>query len=294
MHNYFELALGGAQFGMDYGVTNKVGTLTSDQVEELITKFIECGHKWIDTAPAYVDSESLIGDVTSGIERKISTKTVTVGVDETSDIKIMKLENGLAKSLSRLGERGIDILYLHQEELLNEEPIMAWLKTVKSRGKAKEIGASIYNYDALMENTDALKSLDWIQAPVNLFDQRILQDNTLSKLNHYGVKVQARSIFLQGILLNFKDSTIKIPDAIFEKLKRLHHDSLNSNFTVYEIIINFIKIIGVDSAVIGVTSMEELMQLHEAWAKPCFEYPYDKYACNNNPWILPTSWVKKK
>ena len=40
-----------------------------------------------------------------------------------------------------------------------------------------------------------------IQFPISIFDQRFIQDGTLKFLKSKGIKLFARSIFLQGLLL---------------------------------------------------------------------------------------------
>ena len=42
---------------------------------------------------------------------------------------------------------------------------------------------------------------DLIQAPLNIFDQRLINSGWLKKLKNMKIEVHARSIFLQGVLL---------------------------------------------------------------------------------------------
>ena len=42
---------------------------------------------------------------------------------------------------------------------------------------------------------------DMIQLPINVFDQRLDKNGTLSKLKEANIEIYARSIFLQGVLL---------------------------------------------------------------------------------------------
>ena len=52
---------------------------------------------------------------------------------------------------------------------------------------------------------------DIIQLPFSVFDQRLLQDGTLSTLKSLGIEIHARSIFLQGLLL------MKVKSCHFER-----------------------------------------------------------------------------
>ena len=63
-----KLAIGTAQFGLDYGVTNNFGKLTLDEANRVITKCRECGVYALDTAIDYGSSENTLGKI--GIEEQ--------------------------------------------------------------------------------------------------------------------------------------------------------------------------------------------------------------------------------
>jgi len=55
------LALGTAQFGSDYGITNRSGQVDPDEAGRILSLAHECGIDCIDTARLYGDSEAVIG-----------------------------------------------------------------------------------------------------------------------------------------------------------------------------------------------------------------------------------------
>lgn len=55
------MALGGVQFGLDYGVTNANGKVSENEAIAIIRHAITEGIQYIDTAAAYGDSERVIG-----------------------------------------------------------------------------------------------------------------------------------------------------------------------------------------------------------------------------------------
>ena len=55
------LAVGTAQFGMAYGVSNQTGIVNSSEAKLLLDKAFEFGARTIDTASAYGSSEDEIG-----------------------------------------------------------------------------------------------------------------------------------------------------------------------------------------------------------------------------------------
>ena len=55
------LALGTAQFGIEYGITNRRGKLREDEISKILSIADSRGVGGLDTAPAYGDSEALLG-----------------------------------------------------------------------------------------------------------------------------------------------------------------------------------------------------------------------------------------
>ena len=53
-----KLCLGSAQFGLDYGITNKKGKLDFNEVKEILGFAEDCGINYIDTAQDYGNAEN--------------------------------------------------------------------------------------------------------------------------------------------------------------------------------------------------------------------------------------------
>ena len=56
-----KLALGGAQFGMRYGIANATGQPPCSVIAQIFRKASKSGVSLIDTAQAYGDSEAVVG-----------------------------------------------------------------------------------------------------------------------------------------------------------------------------------------------------------------------------------------
>ena len=56
-----KLCLGTAQFGSIYGITNKLGQITSEQVSSLLCQAYNSGIYMLDTAQSYGNAEEVIG-----------------------------------------------------------------------------------------------------------------------------------------------------------------------------------------------------------------------------------------
>ena len=85
----------------------------------------------------------------------------------------------------------------------------------KDKGYVKKIGVSIYNPAQFYKTLDIIDP-DIIQFPLNILDQRFLNINF--SLFKKRIEFHARSIFLQGLLLN---DIKKLPKFFFPIKKKL-------------------------------------------------------------------------
>ena len=101
-----KLALGTAQFGLDYGVTNSEGKVQVEEVELILECAKENSINTLDTAASYGNSEEVLGSI--GIsDFQIITKTIPLknGVDEV--IKHFQ------QSLTFLNKSSVNGLLIH-------------------------------------------------------------------------------------------------------------------------------------------------------------------------------------
>jgi aryl-alcohol dehydrogenase-like predicted oxidoreductase len=82
--------------------------------------------------------------------------------------------------------------------------LLSWLLSLKERRLVENIGVSVYESTEL--DAIDLGMVDVIQLPYSIYDQRMSENGTLEMLRHNNIKVHARSVFLQGLLLTQPDS----------------------------------------------------------------------------------------
>ena len=103
---------------------------------------------------------------------------------------------------------------------------------------------------------------DVVQAPYNLFDQRLEKSGWLDRLYANKVIIQPRSIFLQGLLLC---SLNKVPKRFykFKLLWKKYHDWLKRyNLTILEANINFInQNKKISNFLIGIENVKQLSEI---------------------------------
>jgi aryl-alcohol dehydrogenase-like predicted oxidoreductase len=194
------IALGTAQFGMNYGITNNCGQVSQNQAIQILDQAHKAGFDTLDTAVAYGGSEQRLGEL--GVhDWKVISKipALPASVDNVSDWVYQQVRN----SLKRIGIRRLDGLLMHNpSDILGTQKAayVRSLRRVRDEGLARSIGYSIYSADDLYSLTRVFQP-DIVQAPFNIIDRRILTSGWLSRLADDGVRIHTRSAFLQGLLL---------------------------------------------------------------------------------------------
>jgi len=194
------LALGTAQFGLRYGITNATGQITRDAGAAILAHARANEIDMLDTAIDYGDSEQRLGEI--GIDGwNVVTKLPAIP-HGCPDVGAWS-QTLVSDSLSRLGIPRLHGLLLHRPtELLGEfgKGLTRALQQLKRDGLVAKIGVSIYEpaeLDALWTHVP----LDIIQAPMSVFDRRMHTSGWLDTVQRHGVELHTRSTFLQGLLL---------------------------------------------------------------------------------------------
>jgi len=195
-----KLALGTAQFGMRYGISNVSGKVSQEDGKAILKYAASAGIDIIDTAMAYGDSEQVLGNI--GVEGfKVVTKLPEIP-EHITDIEGWVIK-AVKDSVSRLGVESLYGLLLHRPGQLSEPKgvkILSVLRLLKELGIVKNLGVSVSapsEFDTLFDIYD----FDVVQCPFNLVDRRLVNSGWLRKLNTAGVEIHTRSSFLQGLLL---------------------------------------------------------------------------------------------
>ncbi|MCW7482147.1 aldo/keto reductase [Leptospira kanakyensis] len=196
------LALGTVQFGLKYGVANKVGRPDFVEIENILQVAKDNQIDLLDTAINYGDSESILGTI--GIsDFQVVTKLPEIPKDISNVLSwISRMVEG---SLERLRVSKIHAIMLHRSFDLQSdksELLYSSLLKLKEQGIVKKIGVSIYSYLEL-ETFFSRYPMDIIQTPYNLIDRGINRSGWLNRLRSMDVEIHSRSAFLQGLLLMY-------------------------------------------------------------------------------------------
>lgn len=260
---YSKLVIGGAQIGLNYGVSNTKGKLNSSEINRISLLAKKNNISYIDTASSYGNSEEVIGKYLNS-EWNIITKLSHISLKNNQDLIFKNIKNSFFNSLKNLNRNNIYGLLLHNTDQLkgdNGQEIWESLLELKKEGFVYKIGYSIYDPEEL-DDIYMNYEPDIIQAPFNIFDQRLRDSGWLEKLNKKEVEVHIRSIFLQGLLLMKPEDR---PKSFLKWGKAWDEwDSwlAKNEISALEACINFVFTHkNIDKVVIGINSSSEFSEI---------------------------------
>jgi aryl-alcohol dehydrogenase-like predicted oxidoreductase len=282
-----KIALGAAQLGGQYGITNTEPKLNEEKIEEIIFYAKNNGIKTIDTAINY-DSESYFSDIDLS-DLKINSKLPKVPA------RVKKINEWIRQkiyeSLENLDISDINCLFLHNPNQLFEkkgEEIWRSLENLKQEKLVKKIGVSIYDPYQL-DDIDFLYDFDVIQSPFNLLDRRLQHSGWFKKKEKKGIEVQVRSVFLQGLLLLKKE---KLPEEFFKWAELWEELDLflnNNNLSILDLLLSFIKSFEeIDTIVLGIDNLMQLKEIINAMNIEINHFP--KIYSQDENLINPLNW----
>jgi aryl-alcohol dehydrogenase-like predicted oxidoreductase len=285
-----KLALGTAQFGLDYGISNSTGKTSLDEVKRIVSHARGRGVDTLDTASAYGDSEELLGNIgVSGWD--VVSKIPPFQKNDMCGKKWV--QQHLRKSLERLRIERVDGLLLHRaSDLLGEEgsQIAAGLREAKSDGLVRKVGYSIYSPQPL-EDLVRIMPPDLIQVPFNVLDQRIVTSGWLNRLVEIGAEVHIRSVFMQGLLLMTPEKRPPVFSKWNELLLRWDTAVGGCGEQALALCLGFAKTHpSISRIVVGVESLRHLDQLLEIWELAA---PFDAsgLASHDPELVEPSNWI---
>jgi len=193
-----KLAIGTAQFGLNYGISNNQGQVCPNEVSKILALAKHENINTLDTAPAYGDSEKVLGG--TGITAQFNIVSKVPALND-KDINIEQYVNA---SIQQLNIETLSAVLFHQvEDIISSTHAKSRfnaLLALKKQNKINKIGISVYTPEQLKFCVNNYP-IDIVQLPLNCFDQRFINTGWLEKLADKKIEIHARSIFLQGLLL---------------------------------------------------------------------------------------------
>ena len=286
-----KLAIGTAQFGMDYGIGSSPGKVNISEVKKILEYAKLTNIDMLDTASAYGKSEKILGEL-SVDEFKVLTKTRHFNIPKITDDALNLLNRDFEKSLKDLKlDSMYGLLIHHADDLMKPgaSKIIEFINNLKKTNKIRKIGVSIYENKHLsfvLENFD----IDLVQLPLNIFDRRLIDNGMLKLLSQKGLEVHARSIFLQGLILMGDSSRPRKFDR-WDSLWKSWSEWLNDyKISPLEASIRYaMSFSQISKVLVGIDSLNQLIEIVDAASGVLPPIPNELYT-NDSLLLNPSNW----
>ena len=254
--------LGTVQFGLTYGIANRVGQPSYRQVLDILTAALEAGVNCLDTAAIYGTSEEVIGRALSDLgiaDRMIVVTKVEplAPVAHSPQAAAKAIADCVERSLKRLRLEVLPFVLFHNEE---DAVFMDALLELKAKGRVRHAGVSCKNRPEPATALLAAGTIEAMQLPVNVLDRRHPDSGVLRTAAAQGVAVFVRSVYLQGLLLMPEGA---IPDDLRDVLpvrRNLERIASKAGMGMAELAMRYIlSLDGATCVLTGVDSVEQLL-----------------------------------
>ena len=279
-YRFSKLSLGTVQLGMPYGISNVDGKPPEAIARNILDVAMDSGITTFDTSESYGSAEDVIGKyiTTHGHTLPTVVTKFKLGINSNYSTTLVREEiyQSVESSLRRLNLKKIPVYLFHKDprqEMQNLiQPLSIVLGELKDKGLIDIGGISAYG----PEDVDFVLDHDIfeaVQIPLNIFDQRLVNNGRLAQLGTKNKIVFARSIFLQGL---FFMSTAELPKTLHSAkpyLDRLRQIANESSLTVPQLCFSFVKELSpVTSIVFGAVSPEQVRE-NVAWSEAPVLHP---------------------
>ena len=194
------LVLGTAQLGMPYGIANRRGQPDQETAKSILMSAWKYGIRTLDTAQAYGVSETTIGNFLN-THPECHFEVISKLDPDVDFNSADAIRTAVRQSKKRLGHVPAGMMLHNATQLTHWDSTLGQaLIEMKEQGEIGCLGISVYHPNEFLQALEH-PEITWIQAPFNVFDQRLLTQNLLAEAERKKKRVFLRSIFLQGLLL---------------------------------------------------------------------------------------------
>ena len=270
------LVLGTAALGFPYGVANRAGKLSQNQVTEIVKKAWECGIREFDTAQMYGDSEKFLGQAFRDLGIAEEVRVITK-IDPEIDPYTYKMIHSIHQSLSKLKIRKLYGVLLHREHWLDrwDEGVGENLLNLIKLNCTEKVGISVYQPRYALRAVKT-EGIDIIQLPSNILDRRFERAGVFDLAREKGKEIYIRNVLLQGLLLmNSKDSPVRIVKPELIKVAMLAKDL---KLTRRDLAISYLRAIAPEANLIfGAETPEQIEENVKSYHK-LYSDPVNKWS----------------
>lgn len=291
-----KLCLGTAQFGLDYGVSNTRGTISKDEVFEILQYAQNKGVRELDTAYSYGSTEKTIGEFIQTTKSDLLIISKVPQLNKKNGDRSVK--EYCCETLERLHQSRLFGYLVHSfNDIITHKWLWPEMESLKKAGHALKIGVSIYMPEQLESLLSNNIHFDILQVPYNLFDQRF--NGYFPRIKRMNIEIYARSVFLQGLF--FLNMTRIENDFLPAKnmINKLNTISLDYKIPINALCLCFVLLNPfIDRVILGVDSLEhfkeDMASLEYIDKIKNIYKPLESLRLDNEEIIIPTRWKERQ
>tara|TARA_Y100000591_G_scaffold125211_1_gene107033 strand:+ start:13070 stop:13960 length:891 start_codon:yes stop_codon:yes gene_type:complete len=246
-----KIAIGTAQFGLDYGIANKHGRVSANEIRSILNFALENNINTLDTAKVYGNSEKSIGDYLRESKKKWN---IITKISDSNKSIIEQIQDSKEK-LTVVP----NVILAHSADLFLDSMFQSEIQETKDKELIHSIGVSLYNEKEINLILNSKIKPDVIQLPMNILDTRLYRSGVLNKLYNSKIDIHIRSVFLQGL---FYLSKTELEDGfkdVIPYLEKLKLISSNNGLTLSELsLLWLLSLKEVNKVIIGVDNVLQL------------------------------------
>lgn len=252
------LVLGTAQLSRSYGIESSTQSLTNPSCPaEILSEAFRLGIKKIDTSPDYGNAETHIGKFSMRNDCQIQTK-----------FRFADSLNALAQVRKSIERMDLDTLWsavLHDPSnlLVSTVDFSQELALLSAWNSDLRLGSSIYSPDEVPPYREFESFGAVVQLPAGVLIRGVIQAESIRILRKSGVRLQVRSLYMQGMLVSDKPIKRRCDYFAIENTREfLAHLSKEFNCSPHALLVaHGFETLGADEVVVGASHPSELEDL---------------------------------
>lgn len=290
------LVLGTAQLGMHYGIANRSGQPDMKTAEAIIKTAWESGISEFDTAPAYGESQYVLGKALSLNGLGSRARIISKFHPDLDHLDGQAMTKALELTLTSLSVDALYGIMLHKEEYLDlwDKGLGETLTGFVTSGLVHNLGVSVYMPDRAVQAlmTDGISS---VNLPSNILDRRFEKAGVFKLAQEKKKQIYVRSVFLQGLLFMDNDNipgNMKFAAADLQGLESL---AQAERLSKQDLALAYVRDAYPDAKIVfGVETLKQLRENLSSWNKRMptrlLESIPGKFARVENKVVNPALW----
>ena len=239
------LSLGTAQLGLNYGIANRVGMMSTRQAFKILDAAWSNGIRALDTAPAYGKSEERIGKYLRRHKNHNFHVTTKITVVDFQDQDTTSVES--KKRLGKIDSTMYHCLGRDEETICKLNPDYTDGISLLTEG---EIKYTVYGFKFYQLSVNCLYKIN---------------EEVIKYISVAGFNVQARGLLLQGLVaIDPEDCPIVGAGPYLKKLNRIASDY---KMSAVELCVRWAWNLPLKAAIIGAETVKQVEQIAEYFAR---------------------------